>query len=455
VYGYISSETYAEDIKMAIGETIVFERIGTYEQETFQSLINSAIRVSLSTLIVDMDCANSEAVIKGLKLYRMNRSDVRIILFAPGKVPGDNLISQLVSIGIWDIVAPEIPVIENEDEEVIFDVWPYIKQRIENKATYGDAARWHYELTFSTNKENDEKENSTKEKISNRTKIITKTEVIVEEKITFIPNNMIAVINLSKKAGSSFLTLNLAKLLSENNVSVSILENPISSDGRTYLFDILGIELSVDEDFHFYSVPHEIKKKNRINPNHVIVDENLEYLIVNPQMDKIEQWSYEDTLKYLNSSKNNVKIIDIGEIYAKNFEKNPFFKLIQEVDYLLVMVNPLPHEMLSNVELLEYLTELAKEHDNIHFIINKWSQGIDEKFISKTKIDYINSVKIPFLKPELIYSSIYKQKVPLEINEIREVLQDSLAQTVKIFYPELLLNSIKLNKKSLLKRLLK
>jgi len=96
------------------------------------------------------------------------------------------------------------------------------------------------------------KEKSTlknKESDSKEIKYILK-EKLVERKVKVdvpayreiykgIENKLIIVTSLSKKAGSTFLSINLAKALSGLKIRTSIIEPPID---RPYLFDYIGID---------------------------------------------------------------------------------------------------------------------------------------------------------------------------------------------------------------------
>lgn len=454
MYGYIASETFAEDIQNAINQRALIEKVGTFDAENFINHINSALRITLTTLIVDITCTNEEAILKGLKLYKIQRSDVRIILFAPDKKPGDLLISNLVSIGVWDIIAPELPEL-NDEEEFEFDVSPLIEKYLLNPATYGDAVRWHTTYTEQIENINAPVEKH-KEKVIFKKQVEKqlKTEVVVEKQYITIPHNTVAVINLSKRAGSTFFVLNMAKLLAENNISVSILENPLYSPGKVYLYDILGMESLEEKEIEFYSVPHIIHSNERFNNNKVIVDENIEYFILDPRKEKIQTWTFEQTLRYLHSTKNTMKIIDIGSLYIEEPNFETIVKLIEDVDQIVVMVEPLPHEMLSNLELYEFLNKQSNEYNNVTFVMNKWNDGVDTKFTKKTIITNENSAKLPYIEIKHIYDAFYNNKIPIENSYVYDVLIEPMAKIIERINPEINIKT-KNNKKNNLLKLLK
>jgi len=139
--GLISSSDYFASIKEALQEhLILFEKIGTFSPEEFDHHCTAAIHIPLELLIVDMTCCSSdEAIIKGLRKYRIAKSS-RVILIAPGRQPGDLTISKIVAEGIYDILAPELP-----EEDVVsssFDIVLDLQKTVNQDPHYGVAARW-------------------------------------------------------------------------------------------------------------------------------------------------------------------------------------------------------------------------------------------------------------------------------------------------------------------------
>ncbi len=89
---------------------------------------------------------------------------------------------------------------------------------------------------------------------------------VVEKKIyTSLEKKLILVSGLSKSAGATTITLNLAKYLSNLDILSSVIEPPIDPT----IFNWIGIEEIIDKsvkhsDDGFYSYPHEIAGGRRI-----------------------------------------------------------------------------------------------------------------------------------------------------------------------------------------------
>ena len=93
-------------------------------------------------------------------------------------------------------------------------------------------------------------------------KEVIKEKVVVRDRIVQTSSMLVGVVNLTVKAGSSFLTTLMAKSLAEHDVSVSVFDVPINQPGKSYIFDLLGFHLHFKEDY--YPLHQEYKEKEDI-----------------------------------------------------------------------------------------------------------------------------------------------------------------------------------------------
>lgn len=137
--GVICSPNYLEPIKEALAEhLILLEKSGFFEPEEFDAHTTSAINVDLDLLIIDMLCANDDAIIRGIRKYRIAKSS-RVIVIAPGREPGDPTMSVLVADGVYDIISPQI---KENDEASSFNIVLSLQKQINTVYHMGNAARW-------------------------------------------------------------------------------------------------------------------------------------------------------------------------------------------------------------------------------------------------------------------------------------------------------------------------
>ena len=246
-----------------------------------------------------------------------------------------------------------------------------------------------------------------------------------------IENKLIIVTGLSKKAGSTFLSINLAKALSGLKIRTSIIEPPIDNP---YLFDYLGIDGKFDtasSEYNFYSYPHVIN--NGIKPlrdMEAIIDDII-WIIPDSRINIIDNWDSLKMMKLLYASKKApISIVDIGT----SIEHESIDPILTSADMILAVINPQPVELKQNKDRLETLLKLKKEGYPVEFVINFYNSSINRKVLS----NYLNispSIFIPAINHEHIYMAGYKNKIPLDYPEVEEQLFKPLSGIIKNIIP--------------------
>ena len=106
--------------------------------------INSLAAINNEALFIDLDAVDDAALIDALHTYRVQRPETRIIVYAPGRCPGDLVLAQLVALGIYDLVTP--------DEAPAEDLGGIIVQALDAPAgTYASASRFANTFAGQTN----------------------------------------------------------------------------------------------------------------------------------------------------------------------------------------------------------------------------------------------------------------------------------------------------------------
>lgn len=140
MFSIIATPQRYEQIIQSVGNrgSVLYEHVA--DAEDIQKAFDEAGRVNSSVLILDIDSGVGSDLVLGVKKYKVARPYTRIILLAPGRKPGDQVVSQLLAKGVYDIVSPDIP----EEGEV--QIVPLLEGALDNDAaTYGDAVRWDVE----------------------------------------------------------------------------------------------------------------------------------------------------------------------------------------------------------------------------------------------------------------------------------------------------------------------
>ncbi len=238
-----------------------------------------------------------------------------------------------------------------------------------------------------------------------------------------IPTTNICIVNLSTRAGSTFVSLNLAKSISLRNISVAVIEAPIE---KPFIYDHIGLEEKVKDhprgEHYFYSYLSEINRNKPIDTSKNILYDDIYWIVGNPKDRRITEWDETKMRKLIHAKKNiAIKIFDFGSNYFKPYIE----KTLDDMDYILIVVDPMPAEVMQNDINIERFKELQSHYNNIFFIINKWTTGIDEvQLLRFMEIDPLE--RIPYISPQIIHKSIYQCKIPYESKDIQKKFNDSL-----------------------------
>lgn len=260
-----------------------------------------------------------------------------------------------------------------------------------------------------------------------------------------IQNKVILVLNLTERAGSTFFSLNLAKAFASNNILTSVVEPPLKTP---YIFDSVGLDKRLnitDENSNkFYSYAHEIFDNKKIESNREAINDGIVWIVPDPKLPKIKEWDYLKMMKLLYVSKRaSINIIDCGYSYKNKCVQ----EILSEADMILVIIDPLPADIMQNDETLEELITMKKDGFPIEFIINKWNKGVNKKELLNF-LDIIPLMYVPYISPEFVYKATYNCKIAYEYEEVKEDLQDIFLRLIEKFVPKDLLkkDSTKENK---------
>ena len=265
---------------------------------------------------------------------------------------------------------------------------------------------------------------------------------VVEKKIyTSIEKKLILVSGLSKSAGATTITLNLAKYLSNLDILSSVIEPPIDPT----IFNWIGIEEIIDksaEHSSFYSYPHEIAGGRRIKNKAEFIFDNIVWIVSDDRKEKIGKWEYSQMLKLVYASSiAPITFIDVGE----SIFHEAISPLLSTVDLVLVVIDPFPTNCNINYDKLLELLKLKSDGCPVNFIINKWNSGIDKKeFLSFLGVKPL--AFIPAIDLDILYKANYKYKIPLSCREVSDLISKPLEDICSLFIPREFNGGISKNK---------
>ncbi len=272
-----------------------------------------------------------------------------------------------------------------------------------------------------------------------------------KEMFTSIPNNLIVVCNLTPRAGSTFVSINLAAALTDLKVLTSVIEPPIY---KPYLFDMLDMEDRINKKGAktFYSFPHEIAEGEQLKPDQEVIEEDIIWAIPDARKEIVKKWTLEDMVRLIYSSKKaSVQILDVGS----NLYHSSVFGLLHDADQIICLIDPLPSDVMQNKEEILQAIELKEQGYHIDFVLNKMNSGIPKKEVERElSVDFLS--EIPYINPELVYSSVYKCNIPYNISDIKKELEVPYHSILKKILPkDMWLKVMEDEKKGLFSKLFK
>lgn len=243
MYGIIASEEFSKQIHEAVEQNeIWYEQIGEFSEDSFVQSCQAAANANVQTLIIDMSCTDDGSIIRGIQQFRLLR-DSRIVILAPGRVPGDSTITTLLGLQVLDIVAPEIAEEEGEDPSAEF-ISAQIKHQLSLKPSYGNVVRWDVKTAEMAKikkalklkeKPKNEKPSPTFdpglmehiEQLQIHPPPVRERTTLVE---TIIGTILIAVIGAEETAGTTHTSLLITNYLARKGYRVAVIEANEKSD---------------------------------------------------------------------------------------------------------------------------------------------------------------------------------------------------------------------------------
>lgn len=306
-------------------------------------------------------------------------------------------------------------------------------------------------------KKEEEAENEKNVKVNVPIKYIEKeVEIIKEVKIkeykhmySEIESKTVGIMNLSRGAGSTFITLNLAKALAEYKILTAVIELPLEAPK---IYTNIGIEQKLSEDdengyLNFFSFPHAINNNEKIEKDKETYIDDIIFVVPDPHKENIkgEDWNFNKMLKLLNvARKAKVHLIDINNSFEHESVRD---LLLEELDLLMVIIDPNPTEVILNISRLNEIKKLEKENRlNVKYIINKNNSGVKLKELKRyIEVDILTS--IPFIDNSLVYNALYEGEIPYRYEDIKEKLNQSFVPILRELIPlDLIKENVNKNK---------
>ena len=228
----------------------------------------------------------------------------------------------------------------------------------------------------------------------------------------------VGVIGISESSGVSFLTGCLARYLANTgNYRPAVIEL-----GHGSLYDSFGMDkrFAGREFFRFYRALSENQSIRGIRN----MDEGINWILIAPDEEKIDI-SSELKFRMITQAKGDVILCDFSGFVDQDF------RLLQTMDQIIAVIDPLPSRMLKGYETLRGIKVLEMRQNDIIYIINKLNKGVNRRQM----YDYLKikkPVTVPLISPEQVYTAEYNCKIPYSMAEIKKVLKEPLSEIISL-----------------------
>jgi MinD-like ATPase involved in chromosome partitioning or flagellar assembly len=148
------------------------------------------------------------------------------------------------------------------------------------------------------------------------------------------------------------------------------------------------------------------------------MDEGINWVLRSPEEREVSL-SFEQKLRLTGRVTGDVIFCDLSG------GADPKLQLLQSMDRVIAVVDPLPSAMLEGYRTLCRLKTLDTGGCDTIYAINKMNNGVNRRQM----LDFLkikNPVLIPLVSPEHVYTAEYNCKIPYTVREVKAVLQSAL-----------------------------
>lgn len=238
-----------------------------------------------------------------------------------------------------------------------------------------------------------------------------------------------AIIGISSGAGVSFITMCMARVLANTKTwKPAVVELGFGS-----IYDSMGMDkrFSSREFFPFFQTLSQGKpikgKKN--------MDEGINWMIKCPEEYHVNLDAY-DKLKLINHAKGNIILCDFSSCILDSESQNSTLRLLQDMDSIFVVIDPMPSKMLKGYRILQELKRLEAEGRPVVYLINRFNTGVNKReMLSFLKVK--KPMLIPIVSLEELYQAEYNCKNPYSNVEIKKQIEKPLNEILSHFGAEL------------------
>lgn len=413
-----------------------------------ETLADTALIIEPLTRNVPTEIEMQELLGKLTEL-RIKRAELRVVLILPLEASHvSNFKENLVKLGIYDFYFTEnitFEIIENgiENPKNLGDMKEFIindssqmflEQEVIHEVNNQEIQETDGELTRTRSARNHNKNSNNPVVVEKVVEKIVEVEKLVEvekviERVLTVKQKKIALHSLSKGAGSTFHTVNLAAYFNDLKINVGVFENPLDQLSKTYLADTINL---FEENEQWLSIPHLIKKKQIYSRDNIPTHKGIKFYVLNSTNEKIPTYNFDEYLRYLNAGPELLKIMDFGYLDYDSYKDEGMLEVLNQFDLHILCMDLMPIAVNSEFNKLSiFLNE--ELNSDVQILINRFTKGISNEDMHDIGIE--EALKCPMFDYETVFRSFYNQSIPYhfdaDINNSLANLYDNISDLLQ------------------------
>lgn len=236
----------------------------------------------------------------------------------------------------------------------------------------------------------------------------------------------IGVINLSPQAGSTFVTLNLAAMLSEYRIVPAIIE--------PYYAPVLYRTFDMKHTIpNFTSFHHEVSEHGRVLSDLSNNTSNgICFICPNLELYHPPKWGEKEEIKLIMGTKSIIKLVDLGSALCSE----TYAEIMNLMDSLIVVYDSISEDVDKNI--LRMVNQFATKR-NVHYVANKWHSQLDFNAL-KYKLSANDVILLPKYSGVLVEEMLKSYKIPYYDPDIKGSIQNAFSSIVGSLLTEELIN---------------
>lgn len=217
----------------------------------------------------------------------------------------------------------------------------------------------------------------------------------------------IGILSAIPGSGASFLTINMAKTITEAEISSTVLEL-----GESQIYTWIKGEERFSEG-GFFSYFNSAEKEFYITKVSNVSD-GINWAIKLPDESPLESRS-EVTERLIDLVEGEMIVCDFSGVKQASEQK----AYLKKMDVVIIVIDPSPNKYACSAALIK---DIKEQHPFVLGVINKMTEYVDEKLISACFLDS-DMLKLPYCDLKYIHESEYKGEIPIKNKPIRCILE--------------------------------